>query len=788
MRAVEDRGGEIGGADGAVAIGGLFARLRGLLAVKGVRSHAASLAGRVLQVMGERIKNAAGEGEWGACLEAIVCVVRSLPAAWPKGTADVSGAVLGKITAPDATDSQRAAAAQLLAGMSEGAKDAAGRWGESMRTILVMAHGALDRIYGGWEAGDAGKRALKALRGVGPGDVSGATGLEKVAEGMEFGEGSLRPALQVFGGLVDCLERQMTVSTATYLAIPCAQIWALAARVLSVNATAIRGHFSASPMSLELLAALPSLHGAAWDLVGLLIKVARSQLLPLSGSISRSMKEGLYRIHRSPAVGAILASSLERAALYRAAAQHVRCGGLSSARTLLTDSVPCLEMEFNLLYARNWSTSGLRQPSTRSKGKRRRKDEEMDHEDIMALNFDLAVQQQSSGRRCKGELPQGAAGGSVETAAECVRLLTALMITSGSNLADVQRVELDSLIGSLASQQLQMGQGSSSLTVAVLELVLHSVHSPCHFRPALLPMVVRMLQEAPRHPSLDVRLHCFHAGQGLEALLHPRAVPCGPAVPACAQRHASGLGTAQGSFPRQMHVEQAPPVRHLEQIERSTPDVEVAQPLSLSMEGGESVADLVDGGAPSANHEGAMVTNESMEPPVFEDGSSDQRNKRRKSEEPVPDASQCVPETMAAVSDQNVSAFRAALFGEGAGVGMARMNGRPPEAGQTSDAHLQTPKRDPNSQGRREVTIQEDRDPKSWPSAKKRDGCLSDSDSEGPLPEIDSGFSSEEDSDEDRNTLEGIVDSEDIRQEDNSVLSNDSDKGAEPWGTKKEGE
>jgi len=305
------------------------------------------------------------------------------------------------------------------------------------------------------------------------------------------------------------------------------------------GAAAAPGYVPPSTSALHgLLAALPALHATAWRLLALLARAGRGQLLPLARPLALLAGGHLQRLRLGGPAALAAAAPGVRAELYATTAQLLALLGLPAARQLAPDLLGAALVE--LYGGRAPGTAagaaanggggggGHRAASGAARAKRQR------IEDVVS-----AAELVAAGGGAVAAAAAAADAAELGAQAAAVRALTALLHAGGAALPAEQRAQLDAAVAHIAMTAAAAGARAESdgeaagcfapalraLQVAAYDALLASTLSPCGHRPPFLGQAVELLRAGAGGGSADIAAACARGAAALEALLHPRATP-----------------------------------------------------------------------------------------------------------------------------------------------------------------------------------------------------------------------------------------------------------------------
>ncbi|GIM15826.1 hypothetical protein Vretimale_18532 [Volvox reticuliferus] len=207
--------------------------------------------------------------------------------------------------------------------------------------------GLAERAREHLEASGLGVADAEGLLGS-AGFVSGGSGCVGSAAALAARPG-VTLTVQVMSALLHCLVNLVGRGSTSPVPVPSHAILLLVMRMLKVDAAVLlapgRTAPSASAQS-AVLAVLPDLHVSGWELLELTARVTRSTMMPLMALVGRLLGEHLRRIKAGGAGGlAVTMPAPVRTSLYRTTTAVLRVGGFAAGRYLAFDIVGMLITE-----------------------------------------------------------------------------------------------------------------------------------------------------------------------------------------------------------------------------------------------------------------------------------------------------------------------------------------------------------------------------------------------------------------------------------------------------------
>ncbi|GLC33880.1 hypothetical protein PLESTB_000814000 [Pleodorina starrii] len=420
--------------------------------------------------------------------------------------------------------------------------------------------------------GGLGVRAREHLEAVGQGvaDAEGLLGALGFVSGGGGGGGGAAAAaaaaaprpdvtltVQVTSALLQCLVALVGRGSTSPVPVPSHAILLLVMRMLKLEPSVLlapgRVAPSASAQS-EVLALLPDIHVSAWELLGLCTRVVRSGMMPLMALVGRLVGEHLRRIKAGGAGGlAVTMPAVVRTALYRTAVSVLRIGNFAAGHYLAADVTGMLVTELYGLSATqqqeqqakavsyaaaSMGKAGRAQlaaaPPPPAAKKARTAAGAAAGADPLAA-FDAATAAAAAAAAAPVTSPQD-----VEAQLAALAVAEALLQVYGPALTSDLRGQLDALsyhmaavLGEAACVAGQPGAAAAAraadvaaLRIAATRTLVASLAAPWPSRHPFLSDGVRLLSAgASGAAGAALAQVCSEGLQALEALLRPRSAP-----------------------------------------------------------------------------------------------------------------------------------------------------------------------------------------------------------------------------------------------------------------------
>ncbi|GMH40378.1 hypothetical protein BSKO_08282 [Bryopsis sp. KO-2023] len=500
----------------------LFKRLDTLIWVQGVKKTASPLASKLLQSMTKKMSSQGVDaGTFVMYGKVTVSVVQSL-ASQTQHLDPAMEVIVSKLVSGEATDAQRLLASEFLGAVLTSTKDRR-QWSAVVRQLLSIANLVLDQILGDWELDVGKERSEGSWESVeGAGALPGAI---KCLAHVEISGQNSAPAFKIFAGIWDALERVLALPISGSLPIPTHHVFALVSRLLAVDLTSAKRRFKTTPNSLELFGRLTAFHVASWEMLGLLCRVTRSQMLPMCGAVAGLLKELLHRLAVRSSEGRMDMEASARVSMYGAAKMVIQLAGFPFIDRLAADVITCFQLEHSQLLGNSVTRDDGASRGVSKSGKKR-KSSNATESDLLAADVELAIARSkplSNGAGVSGR-PQRLDDPSGQAQEKAVELVEALFNVGGAVMKNQIRQAAEKAI----SRVVLVMVGRGSMSIPVCRALLAAVLSPCQGRSRLMPLACRVLNEGRHHPNPNFRSFVCEASDRLEAILHPRAVSIHP--------------------------------------------------------------------------------------------------------------------------------------------------------------------------------------------------------------------------------------------------------------------
>jgi hypothetical protein len=351
------------------------------------------------------------------------------------------------------------------------------------------------------------------------------------------------PAMLLASFCLTALQQLLQQPAAVPVPVPAYSLAMLAARLqhfdaaAAVAAGAVPG---SSTMYQELLVLQPQLQLAGWQLLQQVIRSCGQQL-QLQGVLLRLVRQGLRAVQLSGPAALQQQPVAVRCCMYEAAVQLLQATGLAGARSLAAEAMGCVVLE---LYGQTLAAAS--KPGAAAAGqqrpvKRARKSGGASGGELG--QFDPAAAVAAAAADDSVRLATATAA-SLQAHEAALRMLKGLLAVGGQVLPAEVRAHADavayhiSLSVSQVAVQLEQqpalsaaaAAGSGAMTavqVAAYEVLLASVLVPCSHRPPFLSQAVLLLRQGRSSSNAVVAAVCQSAALQLEVLMHPRAAAMG---------------------------------------------------------------------------------------------------------------------------------------------------------------------------------------------------------------------------------------------------------------------
>mmetsp|Transcript_33644 Transcript_33644/g.74492 ORF Transcript_33644/g.74492 Transcript_33644/m.74492 type:complete len:944 (+) Transcript_33644:69-2900(+) len=500
-----------------------------------------------------------------AALEAVAAALAALPTSLKghapnleKALADlVAGQAAGGAARPAVPGEVRRAAARCLALLPRCLGDSE-TWSQQARRALLSAHECLDVVFMGLDDADLAARCREPLQlsssepspGLLP-PVPGVTATAAAAatNGVTAKSApplkSLRPALDTLAALLGLLERMLVAPYPAPVPVPAGPLLGLCTRMLRMDEGAVvaAGRVpSSSTMFAELCTAMPAVRCTAWGMLSLLHEVARTALAPLVLPAGRLIAEGLRRARARGTAALAAAGPAERSAMYRSAVRAVQVAGLPLARQLAPEALGAAMVELygSGAVAAALEVPGLQQqqqqgaaaaaPSQHS-GRPAKK--------AKTSGSDVAVAAAAAAAATGGAVPAGGTPADLAAQGHALQLLAAVVQVAGGCLTPELRARYDSLAVHVAcccsdaAAQVSREPGAGAVAAAAVRalqlqsyrLLQVTLLAPCSHRAPYLSQALSLFRRGCSESSAELSSWCTAAVLSCEALLHPRSLP-----------------------------------------------------------------------------------------------------------------------------------------------------------------------------------------------------------------------------------------------------------------------
>lgn len=577
----------------------LWGRLQQYIDLPAVRREVSSVASKLLQPLLSVLDNSSiPDSSQAAALQLLAAMLRCIPSSVRpalssidrllqqlvlRTAASTAGSSLS--TAGGSVKQQLLAQAAVCAALLPAVAGDAAAWSDAARKLMLSSHDVLDQLLMGLEGRplDTQYRSYLAVPGAtqqqGQRQQSGEGGwlhsLPWQQHEQQQGAAQRRqavPALLLASFGASALQHLVQQPFAVAVPVPGYSLALLAARLLrfdaaaAVAAGAVPG---SSTMYQELLIMQPQLQLAGWQLLHHV--VARcGQQLQLQGLLLRLVRQGLRSVQLAGPAALRQQPAAVRCRMYDTAVLLLQATGLAGARALAAEAMGCVVLE---LYGHTAAASATARGQGATAGQQR-----------------PAKRARKSGGASGGELGQfdpaaavaaaGADEGSrlaIATAADLqaqagvLAVLKGLLGAGGQLLPAEVRAHADAVAyhisASAAQLAVQLGQqpglsaaaaaaggALSALRVAALEALLVSLLVPCSHRPPFLSQAVVLFRQGRSSSDAAVAAVCQSAAVQLEVLMHPRAAAMGvvrqyagmDGVPALTKPHMWDVFAAEG--------------------------------------------------------------------------------------------------------------------------------------------------------------------------------------------------------------------------------------------------
>jgi proline/glutamate/leucine-rich protein 1 len=351
------------------------------------------------------------------------------------------------------------------------------------------------------------------------------------------------PAKLLLGMCVSALQQLLQKPFVVPVPVPGYCLALLAARLLQFDAAAAvaAGAVAGSTtMYQELLVLQPQLQAAGWRLL-LLVVDAAGQQLQLQGTLLRLARQGLRLVQLSGAAALQARPAAVRCCMYRTVQRLLQAAGLAGVRGLAAEAMGCVVLELYGAAAAagvgSTAAGGLGGKQQHRPAKRPRTAGGNDFEQFDAA---ASVAAAAAAGDEASRLAAAAAATPADLAAQegALQLLRAVLEAGGQLLPSEVRAHADAVAlhaaqtaaaAALRVQQAAVAPGSgsasalASLHVAAYQALLASVLVPCSHRPPFLGQALLLFRQGRSSSSPALAAVCQAAALQCEVLLHPRA-------------------------------------------------------------------------------------------------------------------------------------------------------------------------------------------------------------------------------------------------------------------------
>ncbi|GAX76178.1 hypothetical protein CEUSTIGMA_g3622.t1 [Chlamydomonas eustigma] len=418
-------------------------------------------------------------------------------------------------------------------------------WSGMFRRTLISTADATDALFMGLDDPALVERSRHGLAGTTASHSISDPLLGSLPNITNGSLRSLRPAVDNLAVCLTVIEQLLTTSFPSPVPAPCGLLLSALQRLLRMDEGAILTSGRVPPstsMFSELCSCMPAVRVTAWRLLGLMFNVggggAAGPQTPLLFSAGRLLLEPLRRIRAHGADALLAFSTLERQALYTSVSLVVRSGGIAAGRQMAAEAFLAAKVELYASPPFEGQVNATDQRHTffahqawgqASKGHRK---------DIKQLSNPPGV---PATRLCF-KASSLSFGGSLEhMRVQCTALdmLAAVVKTSGAVLSASVRAQYDALAMHLAccaydaSVALTRDSNSSSLTTTALvefqvrafQLLLCTILSPVNHRPPFLSQAMTLFCKGRAGCTKEVAEVCSSALLAICGLMHPRTLP-----------------------------------------------------------------------------------------------------------------------------------------------------------------------------------------------------------------------------------------------------------------------
>ncbi|KAK9818712.1 hypothetical protein WJX74_000739 [Apatococcus lobatus] len=519
----------------------IFIRVEQVVEEAGVRKEASGLMQRLMQIAVPLLPQAAkqsGEGSVGM-VEAIMAGARALPPAMRSSCAALEAFCRSLLPAPSAPPSLRSACAALYPLLPRAHGDATS-WETAMQQLLVTIQNGLDALFMGLDAPPGSHQSREGLR---PG-VAGFWPAGKAGLGQAATQGQAQGVM----ACVDTLEHMLCQSQPLPVPLPATAIFLALTRILAFDdSPAHQGRVPPSASGYrELLMVLPGLHSAVLQLLQQLLKACGGSLRPLYASLMRLVSDLLRRIAAAGPSAFSLTSWLVRVEVYKLAGAVVQAAGWAAGRQITPTLIQAARLELYGHPSGSIPNAADEDPLAKIAPHKKRKRGKSKGQGGASGN--------PGAPDGLGPGLHGAEGASAaalepwqrETSVQLavLELLELLLQVCGAVIPQDQRLQLDAMAAHMASSAFAAADGLSAavetggreglaatLQLAACRALVASVLAPAPHAPPFLPLTLRLLRQGLHSSDALLSTLCTSALLSLEPLVHPRATPPAPTHP-----------------------------------------------------------------------------------------------------------------------------------------------------------------------------------------------------------------------------------------------------------------
>jgi hypothetical protein len=447
---------------------------------------------------------------------------------------------------------QMLAQAAVCAALLPAVSGEAAAWSDAAKKLMVSCHDVLDHLLMGLEGRpvDAQYRThLGVTQQQGQaGDALG--GWLKILPWLQHeqqGQAAMRrqtvPAVLLSSFCLTALQHLLQQPFAVPVPVPGYSLSLLAARLhrfdaaAAVAAGAVPG---SSTMYQELLVLQPQLQLAGWQLLQQVVRVCGQQL-QLQGLLLRLTRQGMRAVQLSGPAALQQQPVAVRCCMYDTAAALLLATGLAGARTLAAEGMGCVVLELYGHTAVAANGKGGAAAGQQRPAKRARKSGGAAGGDLG--QFDPAAAVAAAAADDSSRLVSATAA-DLQAQVAALAVLKGLLAAGGQVLpaevrahADAVAYHISASAAQLAMQLTQQpalsaaaagGAGElAGIQVAAYEALLASVLVPCSQRPPFLSQAVSLFRQGRSSGNGAVAAVCQSAALQVEVLLHPRATAMG---------------------------------------------------------------------------------------------------------------------------------------------------------------------------------------------------------------------------------------------------------------------